>query len=706
MSNRLTLWLLAVMTLVPGLAFAALPEVKQLSTTVAVYDPMGGIKMGISGMFERSLTVGGTTRTVKLYVPQGAVLGAYMVVMTVPTGVATVQWLVDSGWIAKADQKKFLLYVFEPGASGVWGTSDAELAYITAAYNNISINGTNGRGTWYLPPESYYVAGYGPAGAALQQVVMRDPTLVAAAAFVDASDVSAQYLTQMASTFYTTPDWNGNQVASASVPMPVWIISADTTGNTAGVIDYWKKANQTAGAAAAFQGGQIFRQQKDTLDGYVAGSVSTVAVLQQQNGAADAALSAKIYDGFLSLYTRYGGNVGGNTIGTRPDYVALGVEYKTLPLNGRLREYMVYVPEKAKAAARNGAKVPLVFSLHGANMTMYSMFDFSRWWELADKEGFIAVFPTGLNNNNATSWATAVTGVDMTFVQLLLNDLRTNYNVDSSRIYLGGQSAGCGMSQAVGRNLALSPNFTTVGCTSFPSSSTNFAGELLPFYMAYGEFDSVVGSWLLTTPGVANDLNYWINRNQALGTPTTFASQQQIGRHVIYKWNTASGLNVVRYSVTKGRGHSITPDDTLKLWNWYELWQKDASGANVMVGLPTCSSPSDPALASGGCMPPLALQFLPSVVNLRVTSGVVTAVLSAAPGYDLSGWTLSDPLVGNIVPLNVAASSDGKTYVLTFNKTALSWLGTGDVPVSITAKLGRNGRHGPAAGTSTVRIMR
>ena len=707
MGKRLTFWLLAVLMLLPVATFAALPDVKPLETTVPVYDPMGGIKMGISGLFERAITISGTSRTVKLYVPEGAVLGAYMVVMTVPAGVATVPWLVDSGWIARADKEKFLLYVFEPGLSGTWGTADAEQSYIETAYNNISVNGTAGRGTWYLPPESYYVVGYGTAGSVLQKVVMKDPTLVAAAAFVDASDISSSYLAQMNATFFSTPDWNGNPVASATVPLPVWIISSDTSGNTLGVIEYWKKANQTVDNGVAFLGGMIFNEKKDTLDGYVAHSVSSVAVLQQQNAGTDPTLSAKIYDDFLSLYTRYGGNVGGNTVGTRADYASLGVEYKTVALGGRLREYLVYVPQKAKAAAQRGENVPLVFSMHGANMTMYSMFDFSRWWEVADEEGFIAVFPTGLNNRNATSWATAVTGADMPFIQLLLDTMKANYNVDARRIYVGGQSAGCGMSQAVGRNLALSPNFATVGCTSFPSSSTNFAGELLPFYMIYGEFDSVVGSWLLTTPGVANDLTYWITRNHALGTPTTPGSQETIGRHVIYKWNTADGLNVVRYSLTKGRGHSITPDDTRKLWDWYDLWQKDANGNNVMIGLANCKSPSDPALASGGCMPALTLTFTPPIVKMMFPDGLVSAVLTAAPGYDLSQWSLSNMKLGNISPVSVAPTPDGKSYFLIFNKSALSSLPTGTaVPVSITARLDSNGRHGPAAATATVRIVR
>jgi hypothetical protein len=43
-------------------------------------------------------------------------------------------------------------------------------------------------------------------------------------------------------------------------------------------------------------------------------------------------------------------------------------------------------------------------------------------------------------------------------------------------------------------------------------------------------------------------------------------------------------LNVVRYTVTKGRRHSIIPEEMERIWDWYVLWQKDAAGNNVYVG--------------------------------------------------------------------------------------------------------------------------
>ncbi|MFB4274539.1 PHB depolymerase family esterase [Nonomuraea sp. MTCD27] len=582
--TRIGSLLLAAVLLMSTAGFtwpSKLPVVQPLSTTVPVYDPMAGISMGISGLFER--TIAGTDRTAKLYVPQGAHLGAYMVVTNVPDGEETVRWLADSGWIKLADREKFLLYVFEPGLSGSWGTAEQEQVYIETAYGNISLNSSEGRGTWYLPPESYYVVGYDTAGSVLQKMVMKDPTLVAAAAFVNASDIGGDFLASLDSNYYPTPDRNGNLVASSNVPLPVWIISKDLSQNTSHVIDYWKEANQTGNRSTGFQGGKIYYQKHGTLHGYVADSSRTaVAVREKKNLRNDTVSSEKIYEDFLSLYTRYGGNVGGNTVGSRPDYQKLGVQFKTLVLDGRLREYMVYVPRKAKEAARRGEDVPAVFSLHGSGMTMYAMFDYSRWWEVADDEGFILVVPTGLNTTNRTGWNTSDTSIDMSYIQLLLDEVKAEYNVDASRIYLGGQSNGSMMTQAIGRNLALSKNFAALGSTSGGGTSTDYSGEVLPFFLLFGEFD--FWPYQLSTPTVGNSMTYWINRNDALGTATTPASEETNGRYLIYKWNNADGVNVVRYGVTKGRGHSIIPEEMRLLWNWYELWKKAPDGSSAYVG--------------------------------------------------------------------------------------------------------------------------
>lgn len=556
------------------------PEVQSLESTVPVYDPMQGIAMGIEGLYER--TVAGTGgRTAKIYASKDAYLGSYVVVLNTPEGEETAPWLAQSGWIDRADEEKLVLYVLEPGSSGEWGTPAEEFAYMETAVGHFA----DARGNYYQPSEAYYAVGYDSAGSALQQVVMRDPILFAAGAFVDASEIDPQFLQSLDSDFYATPDWDGNQVASSEVPMPVWLINSATSATTDGVVDHWKEANQTSSKGTGYQGGQIFEQEPGTLYGYVAESSRVaVGVLEQTNirkNHKQEQLDEKIYD-FLSSYTRYGGNVGGNTVGFRPDYDKLGVTYQTMVVNNRLREYLVYVPHKAKLAAARGEDVPLVFTLHGSGMTMHMMFDYSRWWEVADEEGFILVAPTSTNNGRATAWATDSTSADFTFIDQVLTDVKTNHNIDESRVYLNGQSNGSAMAQAIGRNLTYSKNFTAIGSTSFPSTSSNFDGETLPFMTLWGEFD--FWPWQRTSPQVDGMLNYWINRNDALGTPATPATEENTHRRTVWSWKNAAGTDVVKYGVSWGRGHSIIPEEMPVLWDWFEGWQKNAQGENVYVG--------------------------------------------------------------------------------------------------------------------------
>lgn len=570
----------AALAVVLPTAAQDLPEARILGMTDPEYDPMAGIQMGIAGLFERAIP--GMARTAKLYVPEATHLGSYMVVLNVPDGVETAQWLSDSGWLALADQDKFLLYVLEPGETGQWGSPAEEQAYFETAYNAISQNAPEGRGIWYLPPESYYVVGYGPPGSLLQQLVMKDPTLVAASAFVDASDIDAAYLEQMATTYYATPDWNGTQVPASAVPLPVMIVAAGELSPDAGnVLAYWQDANQTVDTGEDFAGGTIYTQRDGTLDYYVAESSRTaVAVLPNHNVSQDwVASTTMIYEEFLSNYTRYGGAVGGNTLGSRPDYAALGVEYKTMEIDGRLREYLVYVPEAVKAKAE---PAPVVFSLHGMGMTMYAMFDYSRWWEIADAEGFILVVPTSLNTGNQTRWNVADDSTDLVFIDRLVETIKADYNVDASRLYLGGQSNGSMMTLAAGRNLPLSEKFAAFGSTSGGGTSDNVAGSMVPYYLVWGEFD--FWPWQLSEDYVGSTVNYWLQRNKAEGSTTAPASEASNGRFVTSDWNDAAGQNVFRYTLTKGRGHSIIPAEMRLLWDWYQLWQRDADGNVVYVG--------------------------------------------------------------------------------------------------------------------------
>lgn len=557
-----------------------LPRVSVLGMTMPNYDPMAGAKMGITGLFERNVGVG--DRTAKLYVPEDTRLGTSIVVLNVPEGEETVQWLSDSGWLDVADARKILLYVLEAAPDSAWGSVEDERAYFETAYANISESIPEGRGIYYLPPESYYVVGYDAPGTLLHELAMKDPTLVASAAFVDASDLPSTVLEAMDEEVYSTPDWNGEDVAASDVPMPVMLVeSNDLSGDAESVADYWMETNAVGSEGETVEGGVTYTQADDTLEYFVAPSSRLEVTVLENQETVDA---STIYDGFLAKYTRYGGAAGGNTVGSRPDYEALGVESKTMEIDGRLREYLVYVPDTVEAA---GEAAPVVYALHGSGMTMNAMFDYSRWWEIAEAEGFILVVPAGLNTVNRTGWDVSDDSTDIKFIGALVDQVNADYNVDESRVYLSGQSNGSAMTHAVGRDLELSSYFAALGSTSGGGRSDDTSGNPLPYYLIWGEFDFWPGE--LADPrddehsyAVNPALAYWIARNDAEGTTTTPATESQDGRFETYAWTNSEGEEVVKYTITHGRGHSIIPAEMNLLWDWFERWEL-SEGQSVPV---------------------------------------------------------------------------------------------------------------------------
>ena len=116
----------------------------------------------------------------------------------------------------------------------------------------------------------------------------------------------------------------------------------------------------------------------------------------------------------------------------------------TIVSSGERREYLLHVPrslDRTKPAA-------LVISLHGAGCWPALQRDLSRWNELADREGFIVVYPAGRDTAGPRIWS--MTGEhDARYIADLIDKLRGEYNIDPKRIYVNGLSNGGGMSFAL-----------------------------------------------------------------------------------------------------------------------------------------------------------------------------------------------------------------------------------------------------------------
>jgi len=539
------------------------------------------IGMPITGLYEREVILSNSSkdqtdlRTVKIYIPDGTEAGAYLVVVAVPSGVNTLEWLSESGWIASADAHKYCLYVLEP-INSQWQTKDLELAYIDQAYNDIA----NKRGKHYLFMPTYYLVGYGEGGALLQQYAMKKPITVAAAAFVDTSNISNSFINEMANANYPNSD-----IKYSQIPMPVMLLTSEDSTNYQSILSYWKHANKTSMISKPFLEGEVFNQLPDTLSQFTPESCSSVASII---GYKNDDLSEKIYENFLSKYSRYGSAVGGNTLGFRPDYAQLNVTFKTLYIGGIKRTYMIYVPE---SITEQDELYPAVYLFHGSQQTHKMMFDITRAWELADRENFILVLGQSLSDVNNMRWPAwdssrvEESNHDLAYLEALLEDTTKNYPIDANRLYATGHSNGGMFVETIGLNM--SEYFAALSVTSGPFldgpvnyETESIQKERVPFYMSFGEFDI----WpydFTTSTSVKNTLNYWVERNtnQALEDYT----KVDFERFENYVWS-ADNTPVVRYNVTHGRGHSIIPKEYELMWDeWFSKWQKNENGENIFI---------------------------------------------------------------------------------------------------------------------------
>ncbi len=121
-----------------------------------------------------------------------------------------------------------------------------------------------------------------------------------------------------------------------------------------------------------------------------------------------------------------------------------------MQFKGYERSYIVHLPSKEKM---NGP-LPLLFHLHGGGGTAKGTvgLTFGRFNELANRDGFIVVYPNAINKNwndgrkleDVIAWKEDID--DVGFIIAVLDELKQKYKIDSKRIFTSGMSNGGFMS--------------------------------------------------------------------------------------------------------------------------------------------------------------------------------------------------------------------------------------------------------------------
>ena len=238
--------------------------------------------------------------------------------------------------------------------------------------------------------------------------------------------------------------------------------------------------------------------------------------------------------------------------------------------SGETRRYLLYVPETLEQSN----PVPLVITIHGFAQWPANQANVSRWNEVADREGFIVVYPSG--TGFPKRWRTSPDQgdgftADITFISDLIDRLEQEYNIDPARIYANGLSNGAGMTLALGCELSERIAATAgVGGAYIYQLQDCKPARTVPMIAFHGTADPIVPYY--GGPSEGFDIPFpniptWMKERAALnGCDTTPIMMTPVGGATGMRYTDCTdGAEVIFYSIAGG-GHTWPGGDALPRW--------------------------------------------------------------------------------------------------------------------------------------------
>lgn len=272
-------------------------------------------------------------------------------------------------------------------------------------------------------------------------------------------------------------------------------------------------------------------------------------------------------------------------------------EERKITVDGKERRYWLYVP----ASVAGKTDVPVVFSLHGRyNNDNPNQGGKPLFTSLANKEGFIVVYPQGRNGGSkqdradypgnwyngfgdSNGWeATGKENADTKFIKALVDTIQTDYktknasnnniSVNPKMFYLCGFSMGGMMTYACAK--VLNGTFAAYGsCGGFPLNEfhMNLATESpIPFIHLHGTNDKMLGIKHLNT--IIENLLFRNgcslkdqNINKDWATTTVNGETHHFKR---YDFTGVKGVPVTTVTF-ENLGHEVEASAPAYLWNFF-----------------------------------------------------------------------------------------------------------------------------------------
>ncbi len=273
-------------------------------------------------------------------------------------------------------------------------------------------------------------------------------------------------------------------------------------------------------------------------------------------------------------------------------------------IDGARRHFVLHVP----ASYTGMTPVPLLFMLHGASGNGDQFHRISRWAERAEVEGFIAVFPTGLeypiaeSGRTVTRWSSdglqeqVVSGTpikdDVPFFREVIVLLREHFEIDPDRIYMVGFSNGGGFirSRAIPEMSDLLAAAASAGGFGLPAPKSIRGPHRIPLLSVIGTLDANImeamgtqeeipftGSEFTSHPLLGQYLDGMLG---TLGLASTFRENPEPPtlNALLFDEALEPGATQFRLMILKGVGH-VFPNEINNphgivaadlIWSWFE----------------------------------------------------------------------------------------------------------------------------------------
>lgn len=195
---------------------------------------------------------------------------------------------------------------------------------------------------------------------------------------------------------------------------------------------------------------------------------------------------------------------------------------KTLTSNQLTRSIRIHFP----SSTSNTAGKPLVINMHGYSSDALQQEFYARMNEVADREGFLVVYPDGINNAWNVGWPFGSPADDVKFMSDIIDYMVQTYQIDGSKVYACGMSNGGFMSYYLACHL--SEKIAAIASVTGSMVPRNFdvckPEVYMPILEIHGTKDDVVpyqGLDPIAAP-IEDVIQFWVENNGCSVSPQVY----------------------------------------------------------------------------------------------------------------------------------------------------------------------------------------